>query len=160
MHTKVHQTHPLCSNPTTEVTAHMFRQHWRPALTAALVALVQLGSLGPLQTVGPVNALATLPTGFSDSLFASGFGGRLTAMTFAPDGRLFVSEKQGAIRVVKAGALLTRPFLTLSTNTDAENGLKSIDFDPELRDQRALLRLLHRSRDGAQQGQPLHCQRV
>jgi glucose/arabinose dehydrogenase len=75
-------------------------------------------------------AAATLPAGFSDTLFASGFGGRLTAMTFAPDGRLFVSEKQGAIRIVKNGTLLTRPFLTLATNTDAENGLKAIDFDP------------------------------
>ncbi len=108
----------------------MVREHWRPALTAALLAIAQLGSLGPLQTIQPAAALATLPSGFSDSLFASGFGGRLTAMTFAADGRLFVSEKQGAIRIVKNGSLLTRPFLTLSTNTDAENGLKAIDFDP------------------------------
>ena len=49
------------------------------------------------------SAAATVPAGFTDTLFATGFGGRLTSMTFAPDGRLFVSEKQGACASSKNG---------------------------------------------------------
>src|SRR5688572_33391046 len=51
-------------------------------------------------------------------------------MTFAPDGRLFVSEKQGSVRIVQSGVLVTRPYLTVATNTDGEKGLKSLVFDP------------------------------
>ena len=36
-----------------------------------------------------------------------------TAMQFAPDGRLFVCEQGGRLRVVKNGALLPTPFLTI-----------------------------------------------
>lgn len=51
-------------------------------------------------------------------------------MTFAPDGRLFVSEKDGALRVIKNGQLLATPFMTLTVNTDNERGLMGIAFDP------------------------------
>ena len=108
----------------------MVRRHWRPIVVATLIALVHLSALPLTSTLHSALAVATLPSGFSDALFASGFGGRLTAMTFSPDGRLFVSEKEGAIRIVKNGQLLSRPFLSLSTNTDGESGLKAIDFDP------------------------------
>ena len=39
-------------------------------------------------------------------------------MTVAPDGRVFVAEKGGALRVVRNNALLSQPFLTVSVNTD------------------------------------------
>lgn len=55
-----------------------------------------------------------------------------TAMTFAPDGRLFVTEQGGAVRVVTADdQLLPTPFLTLSNvRTDGEQGLLGLAFDP------------------------------
>jgi glucose/arabinose dehydrogenase len=49
---------------------------------------------------------ATLPAGFQEVLVASGLR-RPTTMTFAPDGRLVISEQDGALRVVKNGALLS-----------------------------------------------------
>jgi len=51
-------------------------------------------------------------------------------MAFAPDGRLFVCEEGGAIRVIKNNALLTAPFATVTTNTLHERGLLGIAVDP------------------------------
>jgi glucose/arabinose dehydrogenase len=55
-----------------------------------------------------------------------------TAMEFAPDGRLFVSEKSGTLRVITSGVLLPTPFVDLSTTTDSagERGFLGIAFDP------------------------------
>jgi glucose/arabinose dehydrogenase len=50
-------------------------------------------------------------------------------MAFAPDGRLFVAEQSGRLRVIKNGALLTQPFVTLSVNSSGERGLLGIAFD-------------------------------
>jgi glucose/arabinose dehydrogenase len=75
-------------------------------------------------------AAATLPSGFSETIFASGFASRLTSMDFAPDGRLFVTEKAGAIRIVKNGQLLSAPFATVPAYNSNERGLLGITFDP------------------------------
>jgi len=55
-----------------------------------------------------------------------------TAMAFAPDGRLFVTEQAGAVRVITAeGQLLSTPFLvTTNMRSDEERGLLGIAFDP------------------------------
>ena len=45
---------------------------------------------------------ATLPAGFSETTLASGLSSP-TAMAFAPDGRLFVCQQGGQLRVVKDG---------------------------------------------------------
>ena len=95
-----------------------------------VVSIALLSGLVPLVLLRAVSAAASLQPGFTDTDFATGFGGRLTTMTFAPDGRLFVAEKDGAVRVVKNGTLLAKPFLSLTTNTDSERGVEGIDFDP------------------------------
>ena len=74
-------------------------------------------------------AAATLPPGFSETLVATGLD-RPTAMSFAPDGRLFVCEQTGGVRVIKDGALLAEPFVTLSVNASGERGVLGIAFDP------------------------------
>jgi glucose/arabinose dehydrogenase len=79
----------------------------------------------------PVTAAraATLPAGFSESLVASGLSSP-TAMQFAPDGRLFVCEQSGHVRVIKDGVLLSTPFVTLPVDSRGERGLLGIAFDP------------------------------
>jgi glucose/arabinose dehydrogenase len=72
---------------------------------------------------------ATLPTGFAETRIATGLASP-TAMAFAPDGRLFVCEQGGRLRVIKNGALLTQPFLTVSVNASGERGLLGVAFDP------------------------------
>ena len=76
----------------------------------------------------PVTA-ATVPAGFSDSIVASGLASP-TAMEIAPDGRIFVAQQTGALRVIKNGALLATPFLTVSVNSSGERGLLGVAFDP------------------------------
>ena len=74
-------------------------------------------------------AAATLPTGFTESQIAGGLASP-TAMQFAPDGRLFVCEQGGRLRVIKDGALLATPFVTLTVNSSGERGLLGVAFDP------------------------------
>jgi glucose/arabinose dehydrogenase len=72
---------------------------------------------------------ATLPAGFREALVAGGLSNP-TAMQFAPDGRLFVAEQGGRLRVIKDGRLLASPFLTVTVNSAGERGLLGIAFDP------------------------------
>jgi glucose/arabinose dehydrogenase len=72
---------------------------------------------------------ATVPSGFSESAVASGLASP-TAMQFAPDGRLFVCEQGGRLRVIKDGSLLSTPFVSLSVNAEGERGLLGVAFDP------------------------------
>ena len=53
-----------------------------------------------------------------------------TAMEFAPDGRLFVAQQSGKLRVVQNGTLLATPFLTVAVNSSGERGLLGVAFDP------------------------------
>src|SRR5258708_7180271 len=70
----------------------------------------------------------TLPSGFTDTLVASGLSGP-TAMEFAPDGRLFVLEQAGN---VKLGRTDGTTFTALHLNVDSagERGVLGIAFDP------------------------------
>jgi glucose/arabinose dehydrogenase len=74
-------------------------------------------------------AAATLPSGFAETQIATGLASP-TAMAFSPDGRLFVAEQGGRLRVIKNGTLLAAPFVTLSVNSAGERGLLGIAFDP------------------------------
>ncbi len=53
-----------------------------------------------------------------------------TSMSVAPDGRLFVAQKGGKLRVIKNGGLLRKPFLRLTTDTSYFRGLLGVAFDP------------------------------
>lgn len=84
-------------------------------LLAAGVAVAQSGGLpAGLDEIEAVPGL-TLPT----------------ALAFAPDGRLFVCEQRGTVRVVRDGGLLSTPFATLAVSSDGERGLLGIALDPQ-----------------------------
>src|SRR6187402_2899213 len=72
---------------------------------------------------------ANLPPGFAEVLVAQGLDP--TAMALAPDGRLFLTEKHGAVRIVDNGQLLEDPFLVLDVDNYNERGLEGIAFDPD-----------------------------
>ncbi len=86
--------------------------------------IVAIGLLGTGST-----SAATVPTGFTDSLVANGLTNP-TAMALAPDGRIFVCEQGGALRVIKNGILLPTPFLNLTVDSAGERGLLGVAFDP------------------------------
>src|SRR5262245_44810667 len=72
---------------------------------------------------------ATLPTGFAESVIASSITSP-TAMAIAPDGRVFVCQQNGILRVIKNDTLLVTPFLTVTTEAVGERGLLGVTFDP------------------------------
>lgn len=74
----------------------------------------------------------TEPAGFTrNTSFVTGLN-NATAFAQAPDGRLFIAEQGGTLRVVKNGALLPTPFLTVTANVDAsgERGLLGVALHP------------------------------
>jgi putative heme-binding domain-containing protein len=98
-------------------------------LIAYLASLRSAGQGTPGSgVVGPV----ALPSGFVRAQVATGITGA-TAMEIAPDGRAFVCEQTGSVRVVKNGALLSEPFLRVAVDSDWERGLLGIAFDPSFR---------------------------
>jgi glucose/arabinose dehydrogenase len=73
---------------------------------------------------------AGLPPGFTETQVAAGLSSP-TAMALAPDGRVFVCQQNGQLRVVKEGELLEEPFLTLPVDSAGERGLLGVAFDPD-----------------------------
>lgn len=98
----------------------------RPLLATVSVIILSFSVFVPAAT--PADAAA--PAGFADTLYATGLD-TPTAMEFAPDGRLFVSEKEGSLRIIKDGTLLAEPFGTISVSSEDERGLLGIAFDPD-----------------------------
>ena len=76
-----------------------------------------------------VASAATVPAGFTDALVAGGLN-TPTAMALAPDGRIFVCQQNGQLRVIKNGVLLPTPFLTVTVDATGERGLLGVAFDP------------------------------
>ncbi len=93
------------------------------ALLASIVAVLAFSA-------NSARGAATLPPDFARSQVVGGLASP-TAMEFAPDGRLFVAEQRGTLRVVKAGGNLAT-FLDISgrVHSAGERGLLGIAFDP------------------------------
>jgi glucose/arabinose dehydrogenase len=104
-----------------------------------LVAGLLLAALAPSAvSPAPVSAATvTVPPGFVVETIASGLV-EPTAAAVAPDGRIFVTEQRGTVRLIKNGSLLPTPVVDLrctSTSTVCvhsaqENGMLSVEVDP------------------------------
>jgi glucose/arabinose dehydrogenase len=93
-------------------------------------ACLLVGTFAAILTVPATAAdAATVPDGFTDTTVVTGISSA-TAMQFAPDGRLFVAQQNGRLRVVQNGTLLSTPFLTLTVDASGERGLLGVAFDP------------------------------
>jgi len=94
------------------------------AVLASVVALLALA-------IGPAQSAVSLPAGFTKSQVTSSLTKPMD-MEFAPDGRLFVAQQNGKVRLVKSNGTLVR-FLDISTKvaTKGERGLQSLTFDPD-----------------------------
>src|SRR5438094_8378312 len=53
------------------------------------------------------------------------------AIDFAPDGRIFVTERPGRIRIVEHGRLYAEPWTTLDVASGGEAGLLGLAIDPQ-----------------------------
>ena len=101
-------------------------------LLFATMTVALLASFGTLLIFprGFAQGATTLPQGFTQSRVVSGLTDP-TDMEFAPDGRLFVAEQAGRVRIAKPGGTLAT-FLDISAKVDSngERGLQALTFDP------------------------------
>jgi glucose/arabinose dehydrogenase len=101
----------------------------RVSVSASLRLRAAAGALAAVLAAPMGATAATLPPGFTETQVVSGLSSP-TAMAFAPDGRLFICQQGGQLRVVKNGALLSTPFVSLTVNSSGERGLLGVAFDP------------------------------
>lgn len=87
-----------------------------------------------LTTIAPPAARAApsaLPSGFTRIALGSGLS-EPTAIVFPGRKKMFVTEKGGAVRIVKSnGVLVSDPLVTFHVNTESERGLLGIALDPD-----------------------------
>jgi putative heme-binding domain-containing protein len=77
-----------------------------------------------------VTGTLTLPSGFKADVVATGLTAA-TALEIARDGRIFVCEQTGTLRVVKNGKLLPAPFVKLRVDSKWERGLIGVTVAPD-----------------------------
>lgn len=94
------------------------------ALLAAAVGVTALAGALPAHA-------ATLPPQFDDQPVVSVTSP--TAFAFTPDGRMLVTTKTGALRVVAGGTVLSTPALDLTSRicSESERGLLGVAVDPQ-----------------------------
>jgi glucose/arabinose dehydrogenase len=112
----------------------------------ALLMMVLLSCLAEEREKEDLGSVSfPLASGLVKSLVTSGLS-NASAMVFAPDGRLFVTQRgtngngtggtaTGAVRVIKNGALLATPFVNITVDNTTfgccnERGLVGITLDP------------------------------
>lgn len=78
-----------------------------------------------------LNEAFALPQNFVKTKLATNLS-EPTDFVFTPDGRIFVTEANGTIKVIKSGQLLLTPLVKVSaTNQGGDRGLLSIVLDPD-----------------------------
>jgi len=95
----------------------------------ALTMLVSVGALlaWPIELI---QGAVPPSSGFTEYQIVSGLTAP-TDMEFAPDGRLFVAEQAGRVRIAKPdGTLATFHNVSTKVNSSGERGLLALTFDP------------------------------
>ena len=87
-----------------------------------------LAVVGLVCTAAPA-AGQVVPSSFTDEVVAGGLTNP-TALAFAPDGRLVITEQGGTARLVKRGTLQPTPFASLTVDARGERGLLGVAFHP------------------------------
>lgn len=96
-----------------------------------LIAYLETLRPGEKQGAGSdVHGPISIPDGFELETVATGLTGG-TAMEVLPDGRILICEQTGTVRVIKDGALLPQPLITLPVNHEWERGVIGVTVDPK-----------------------------
>ena len=74
--------------------------------------------------------MSPLPADFVETQITGNGLSNTTAMALHPDGRIFVCQQTGELRVIKNNVVLPTPFITLNVNSSGERGLLGVTFDP------------------------------
>lgn len=99
------------------------------AVLLSLLSLFVVSNTWNNSATAQGQVLAALPSGFAETAI-TGLSNP-TAIALHPDGRVFVCQQTGELRVIKNGALLPTPFTTLTVNSSGERGLLGVAFDPD-----------------------------
>ena len=101
-------------------------------LTLGLLLLLSASSAGSVIRAPAARAATSLPPGFVIEPVVSGLD-LPTAISFTNDGRMFIAQKNGVIRVFRDGALLPTPFIDLSADVNSfrDRGLVGMTTHPE-----------------------------
>jgi len=78
----------------------------------------------------PQEQLAGTPPDFKIEVLIRGLD-TPWAVDFAPDGRIFITERPGRIRIFGGGRLLPEPWMTLEVAAVSEAGLMGLALDPQ-----------------------------
>jgi len=111
-----------------------FSKHPHLYSLTLVVTLLVLTSFAMLRSANEVAAqaddwaTATLPPGFTETVI-SGMSNP-TAFAIHPDGRIFVCQQTGQLRVIRNGVLNGTSFVNLTVDSNGERGLLGIAFDP------------------------------
>ena len=102
-----------------------------PAEFTHLIAYLESLNTGRRPTPGEgTSGALVLPQGFKAEVVATGLTGA-TALEIAADGRIFVCEQTGTLRVIKNGKLLPAPFIKLPVDSTWERGLIGVTVAPD-----------------------------
>ena len=78
----------------------------------------------------PVEVSVSQPAGVRVEVVARGLEVPW-ALDFAPDGRIFLTERPGRIRVISQGALLDESWTSIAVRHEGEGGLMGLTLDPD-----------------------------
>ena len=92
------------------------------------MSFVTTASAAPLRT--GEQRIGALRPGLVEQVGADSLDSPVS-MAIAPDGRVFVCEQSGRLRVVRDDKLLSRPFVTVPTAAFQEEGLLGVTFAPD-----------------------------
>ncbi len=100
-------------------------------LAGLLVFMVLTGGceMSPSRTTPPSGTPSSSPR-ISVDVFISNLDVPW-AIDFAPDGRIFITERAGSIRIAKDGRLQDEPWMTLEVMQIGESGLLGLALDPD-----------------------------
>jgi glucose/arabinose dehydrogenase len=101
---------------------------WRRCTPVLLLTVVILLTLGLVSAPSGVSAP---PADFQTSLVVGDGLDGPSGFEIAPDGRIFVLERSGKIKIIKKGELLPTPFADLPSEDTGDRGLIGIAFDPD-----------------------------
>jgi len=101
---------------------HRSVRAWLAGFIVLALAAAVLGTPNPASAAPPVE--------FEKLLVADGLSAP-TAFRIASDGRIFIAEQGGAVRLYDHGVLHAEPMITLPTMNSDERGLLGMELDPD-----------------------------
>jgi glucose/arabinose dehydrogenase len=108
----------------------MFRTTILTVVTVSLLGIVFFGGCATSQPPEPTRTADGLSANVDVEVVVKGLNAPW-AIDFAADGRIFITERPGRVRIVKNGQLLDEPWTTIDIAPGGESGLLGLALDPE-----------------------------